>query len=119
MKISGHAVTVFPTELAKRQFERRVVLKQGVLDTSRLLTMRQLLDRCEHAARQQKLLSGRRPGEAEFSLRLEQAAGRAATHPPARLSIPARSALLQQLIESFAFLAGERTALQQDRKSVV
>lgn len=116
MKISNGVLTVFPTELAKRRFERNAVLKQGVIDTSRLLTVRKLLDICEHAARRQGLMKGRTPSEAEFILLLEKTAENvsfASGQPLARLSASARAGLLRQLIENFSFLATNRTALQK------
>jgi RecB family exonuclease len=115
MKISNGVLTVFPTELARRRFERSAVLEQGVLDASRLLTFRQLLDCCERAARRQNLLTGRVPGNAEESLLLEITAERvsfASGQPLARLSVSARAGLLRQLIETFAFLSADRAALQ-------
>jgi len=107
--ITSHVpLVVFPTELAKRRHERNAVLKSGVLDTSRLFTMKILMDVCERAARRAGLLKGRTPGAAELRLLLDEAAGPvrfAPSQPLARLSGAARSDLLKQLIETFAFLA--------------
>ncbi|QHI69664.1 PD-(D/E)XK nuclease family protein [Tichowtungia aerotolerans] len=116
MKISNGVQTVFPTELAKRRFERKVVQENGVLDTSCLLTFKQLLDLCEHAARRQNLLKGRSPGSAELALLLQrtaEAVSFAPEQPLARLSISARAGLLEKLVEKFAFLAHDRAALQR------
>jgi hypothetical protein len=115
MKMSNDALTIFPTELAKRRFERNAVLEWGVLDTSRLLTSKQLLDHCEHAARTQGILIGRSPGAAELALRLEQTTQKiqfAPGQPLAHLSPAALAALLRQLTEKFAFLADDCAALE-------
>ena len=115
MKMSNSALTIFPTELAKRRFERKTVLEYGVLETSRLLTFKQLLERCEHAARRQGLLKSRTPGGTELALRLEKTAEQiqfAPGQPLARLSAAARAGLLRQLIETFAFLADDCAALE-------
>ena len=116
MKMSDSTLTIFPTELAKRRFERSAVLKHSILETARLVTFRQLLDHCERAARSQGLLTGRTVGPAELALRAEQTAARislAPGQPLARLSSAARAALLLQLIDKFAFLADSATALEQ------
>jgi len=107
---------VFPTELAKRRHERKAVLKAGVLDTSRLFTMKKLMDTCECAARGAGLLNGRAPKPAELRLLLDEAAGAvrfAPNQPLAHLSIAARAGILDQVIETFAFLAeNQKTILE-------
>ncbi len=108
MKINHDPLTIFPTELAKRRAERKAVLEAGVLDTSRLFTMKKLMDTCECAARRAGLLNGRTPSTAELCLLLDEAAGAvcfAPNQPLARLSVAARAGILTQLIETFAFLA--------------
>ena len=106
-------LTVFPTEPAKRRFERRRVLETGVLDTSRLFTQKKLLERCERAARTGGLLQGSSPGKTGLLLLLEEAAESvefSPEQPLALLSPSARAALLEQVIESFAvFAANEDT----------
>lgn len=116
MKMTNCALTIFPTELAKRRFERTAVLEHGVLKTDRLVTFRQVFDRCELAARRQGFLQGRSAGTAELALRLEKAVDRvhvAPGHPLARLSPAARAGLLRQLNEKLAFLSGDVSALEQ------
>jgi len=108
MKMSDGVLTIFPTELAKRRVERHAVLTSGVLDTSRLFTMKKLMDTCEYAARRAGLLTGRTPGTAELRLLLDEAVGAIRFEPKqplAKLSTAARANLLQQIIETFAFLA--------------
>lgn len=114
MKMGDGVLTIYPTELAKRRAERQAVCEHGVLDTSRLFTMRKLMDACTRAARVQGFLSGREPGSAQTRLLLEQAAGDASfanDQPLKRLSVAARAGLLEQLIERFAFLAENHSAL--------
>ncbi len=108
MKMHKGALILFPTEPAKRRYELRTVFETGVLDTSRLLTQRRLLDRCERAARRAGLLSGRRPGFCEQQLLLEEAVqglSFAPEQPLNRLSPSARASLLERLIEKLAFTA--------------
>jgi RecB family exonuclease len=108
MNIGGESLTVFPTELAKRRTERRLVIEQGVLDSSRLFTQKKLLDLCEKSARRAGLLKGRSPGTAETRLLLEEAVGQvrfASGQPLARLSPSARADLLKKVIENFAVFA--------------
>ncbi len=108
MKMSDGVLTIFPTELAKRRHERQAVLEAGVLDTSRLFTMKKLMSICERTTRRAGFLNRRTPGEAELRLLLDKAAGAiqfAPNQPLARLSGGARADLLKQLIETFAFLA--------------
>jgi len=105
---------IFPTELAKRRTERRLVLEAGVLDASRLLTQKKLLALCEQAARRTGLLKGRSPNPTETRLLLEEAAEtvRFATGQPlARLSPAARAGVLQQAIEAFAVFAEKESTL--------
>ncbi len=51
-------LTVFVTELARRQFVRREVLANSFVDASRLLTMTRLREMCVQSARQAGLLRG-------------------------------------------------------------
>ncbi|MDD3276965.1 MAG: PD-(D/E)XK nuclease family protein, partial [Kiritimatiellales bacterium] len=114
MNMNGESLTVFPTELAKRRTERRLVLEQGVLDSSRLFTQKKLLDLCERAARRAGLMKGRSPGTAETRLLLEEAAEAvrfAPGQPLAPLSFAARADLLKQLIESLAVFAENESAI--------
>ncbi|MFA7256668.1 MAG: PD-(D/E)XK nuclease family protein [Kiritimatiellales bacterium] len=114
MNIGGEKLTVFPTELAKRRAERRLVLEQGVLDTSRLFTQKKLLDLCERAARRAGLLKGLSPNPAESRLLLEEAAGKvkfAPGQPLARLSPGALADLLKQAVENFAVFAENEAIL--------
>jgi RecB family exonuclease len=116
MKMGGDVLTVFPTELAKRRYERRRVLASGVLDTSRLFTQKKLLTLCERAARRAGLLNGRSPGQTELRLLLEEAAGNVAFapgQPLARLSPGALTGLLEQAIETFAVFAENEPILIQ------
>jgi RecB family exonuclease len=116
MKIGGEALTIFPTELAKRRTERHRVLEAGVLDSSRLFTQKKLMDLCERAARRTGLLKGRSPGPTEIRLRLEEAAGTvpfSPGQPLARLSPSALAGLLQQTIETFAVFAENEAALTE------
>ncbi|MBC8206525.1 MAG: PD-(D/E)XK nuclease family protein [Kiritimatiellales bacterium] len=116
MKMSNGALTIFPTELAKRRAERNAVLKAGAIDTSRLFTQKKLMDTCERAARRTGLLAGRAHGEAEMRLLLEQTAENVRftpRQPIARLSPAARADLLKQLIEKLAFLAEDSRAVTE------
>ncbi len=114
MKMSGEALTIFPTELAKRRTERRLVLETGALDTSRLFTQKKILVLCERAARRTGLLKGRSPSPTETRLLLEEAA-ETVRFPPgqplARLSPAARAGVLQQAIEAFAVFAEKESTL--------
>ncbi len=108
MNMNNNTRTIFPTELAKRRHERQTVLETGVLDTSRLFTMKKLMDLCERAARRAGLLSHRTPKPAELRLLLDEAVTSVAfakTQPLANLSPTALAGVLSQLIEAFAFLA--------------
>ena len=114
MKISDGVLTIFPTELAKRRAERKAVLEDGAVDTSRLFTQKMLMDSCERAARRAGLLTNRVPGVAEMRLLLEQTAGAAqfaSRQPLAGLSAAALADLLKQLIEKLAFLAEDGTTV--------
>jgi len=114
MKMGGEALTIFPTELAKRRYEHRHVLETGVLATARLLTQKRLLALCERAARRSGLLKGHAPGPAEMCLLLEEAAGNVSFvpgQPLARLSSAARVNLLKQIIEHFAVFAEEEKTI--------
>ncbi|MEI7851920.1 MAG: hypothetical protein WCH86_08815, partial [Kiritimatiellales bacterium] len=116
MKMSGEALTIFPTELAKRRAEHRLVLKAGALDTSRLFTQKKLLALCERAARRAGLLKDRSPGTAELRLLLEEAAETVRLSPGqplARLSPAARAGVLQQAIEAFSVFAENESILIQ------
>jgi RecB family exonuclease len=116
MKMSGEALMVFPTELAKRRYEFRRVLEVGVLDTSRLFTQKKLLALCERAARRTGLLKSRTPSPTETCLLLEEAAGKVAFatgQPLARLSLAARTELLKQTIETFAVFAENEPAITE------
>lgn len=110
MKMSDGVLTIFPTELAKRRFDRQAVLEAGVVDGSRLMTFTQLLGTCERAARRQNLLQGRLPGTAETRILLEKTVA-GISFPPGqplgRLSPAACAGLLSQLTEKLAFLAGD------------
>ncbi len=108
MKMSSEVLTVFPTELAKRRYERSRAGESGVLDTSRLFTQKKLLVLCERAARRAGFLTGRSAGPTETRLLLEEAAGNvmfAPGQPLAGLSPAARAGLLRQTIEAFAVFA--------------
>lgn len=114
MNIGGEKLTVFPTGMARRRFERSRVLEAGVLNTSRLTTLKGLTGLCLRAARRDGLLAGRSPGRAEMRLLLEEAAGAARFAPGgplSRLSLTARTSLLQRALDRFAFVAGEEPAL--------
>jgi len=114
MNMSGESLTVFPTELAKRRTERRLVLEQGILDSSRLFTQKKLMDLCERAARYTGLLKGRSPGAAETRLLLEEAVGAvrfAPGQPLAKLSAKALADLLKQTIETFAVFAENESVI--------
>ncbi|MGE4489688.1 MAG: PD-(D/E)XK nuclease family protein [Kiritimatiellales bacterium] len=116
MKISGEGLTVFPTELAKRRTERRLVLEQGVLDTSCFFTQKKLLDLCERAARRAGLLIGRSAGTTETRILLEEAAGTvrfAPGQPLAKLFVSARAKLLEQTIDTFAVFADSEAVIVQ------
>lgn len=116
MNISGRSLTVFPTELAKRRTERRLVLEQGVLDTSRLVTQKQLMDLCEKSARRAGLLKGRSSSEAELRLLLAEAADAvrfAPGQPLDRLSVSARAKLLERAIGNFAVFAENEAVIIQ------
>ncbi len=111
---SNTPLSIFPTELAKRRHERKTVLEAGVLDTSRLFTMKKLMDSCERAARRAGLLNRRTPSTAEHRLLLDEAIGAvrfAPNQPLENLSVVARATLLQQLIETFAFLAENQKSI--------
>jgi RecB family exonuclease len=114
MKMSGEALTIFPTELAKRRTERRLVLEAGVLDTSRLFTQKKLLALCERTARRAELLNGRSPNPTETRLLLEEAAETVRFtpgQPLTKLSPAARAKVLQQAIEAFAVFAENESAI--------
>jgi len=116
MKMSGDVLTVFPTELAKRRYERRCVLQSGILGTGKLFTQKKLLTLCERAARRTGQLNGRSPGRAETRLLLEEAAANAgfsSRQPLAKLSPAARARLLQQTIETFASFAENEATLTE------
>jgi hypothetical protein len=116
MKMSGEVLMVFPTELAKRRYERRRVLDAGVLDTSRLFTQKKLLALCERSARRAGLLKGRSPSPTETRLLIEEAAGNVAFttgQPLAHLSLAARTELLKQTIEAFAVFAENEPAITE------
>lgn len=114
--MSDGVLTIFPTELAKRRAEKRLVLNDGVLDTSRLTTQANLMKICEAAARRAGLLTGRTPGAAEQSLlfaRAAETACLASDQPLARLSAGAKADLLKQLIENVSFLAENESTLTE------
>jgi hypothetical protein len=116
MKMSGEALMIFPTELAKRRYERRCVSEHGVLDTSRLLTQKKLIALCERAARRAGLIKGRTPGPTETRLLLEEAARNvsfASGQPLASLSSAARAGLLRQTIETFAVFAENESGITE------
>jgi RecB family exonuclease len=116
MKMHGEVLTIFPTELAKRQAERRRVLEAGVLDTGRFFTQKRLLALCERSARRAGLLKGRSPGAAELKLLLEQVAGEmrfAPEQPLARLSPGALAGLLEQAVEYFSVFADNEAVIIQ------
>ncbi len=105
---------IFPTELAKRRYERRYVSNLGVLDTSRLFTQKKLLSLCERASRRAGLLKGRTPDPTETRLLLEEAVANvsfASGQPLANLSPTALARLLQQTIEAFAVFAENEPAI--------
>ena len=107
---------IFPTELAKRRYERRCVSEHGVLDTSRLLTQKKLIALCERAARRAGLIKGRTPGPTETRLLLEEAARNvsfASGQPLASLSSAARAGLLRQTIETFAVFAENESGITE------
>jgi len=107
---------IFPTELAKRRYERRHVSEPGVLDTSRLFTQKKLLALCERSARRAGTLKGRLPGQPETRLLLEEAAESvafASGQPLANLSSAARAELLRQTVESFAVFAENESAITE------
>jgi RecB family exonuclease len=114
--MSRDPISVFPTELAKRRYERLRVLESGVLDASRLFTQKRLLALCEQVARRAGLLKGCSPGPTELRLLLEEAAGNVAfapNQPLARLSPGALAGLLEQAIETFAVFAENEPILIQ------
>ena len=114
MKMTNRILTIFPTELAKRQFEQRHVLEHGVLDTSQLVTFKTLTLLCEKAAHREGILEGRAASPAALRLRLETTAKHVSfsDHQPlARLSTTARVDLLEQAIERFAVFAPEEETL--------
>jgi RecB family exonuclease len=114
--MSGEALMVFPTELAKRRYERRCVNEHGVLATSRLLTQKKLLILCERAARRAGLLKGRTLSPTETRLLLEEAAGNvifSPGQPLASLSSAARAGLLRQVIETFAVFAENESGITE------
>lgn len=116
MNTGGRRLIVFPTELAKRRTERRLVLEQGVLDTSRFFTQKKLFELCEKAARRTGLLTGRNPGTAELRMLFAQAAETvrfAPGQPLGRLSVGAWADLLKQAIETFAVFAESEAVLLQ------
>ena len=116
MKMSSEVLTVFPTELAKRRYERSRAGESGVLDTSRLFTQKKLLVLCERAARRAGFLTGRAAGPTETRLLLEEAAGNvtfAPGQPLAGLSPAARAGLLRQTIEAFAVFAENEPAITE------
>ena len=116
MKMDDGVLTIFPTELAKRRYERQAVLNTGVLDTSRLLTQKTLLTLCERAARRAGRLNGHAPCPVELRLLIEEAAGSvrfAPGQPLAGLSSAARAGLLHKLIEKLACFAENEGALLQ------
>jgi len=116
MKMSGDVLTVFPTELAKRRYERRRVLQSGILGTGKLFTQKKLLALCERAARRAGFLAGRSAGPTETRLLLEEAAANAgfsSRQPLAELSPAVRAKLLQQTIETFASFAEHEPALTE------
>jgi RecB family exonuclease len=116
MKMSGEALMISPTELAKRRYESRCVRDLGVLDTSRLFTQKKLLALCERTARRNGLLKGRVPGPTETRLLLEECAGNvsfASGQPLAKLSTAARAGLLRQTIELFAVFAENESGITE------
>ena len=105
---------IFPTELAKRRIERRLVLETGVLDASQLFTQKKLLGLCARAARCAGLLKGRSPDTTKTRLLLEEAAETvrfAPSQPLARLSPAARAGVLQQAIETFSVFSENESTL--------
>ncbi|MBI9019983.1 MAG: PD-(D/E)XK nuclease family protein, partial [Verrucomicrobia bacterium] len=116
MKMSDGVLTIFPTELAKRRHERRLVLDTGILDSSNLLTQARLMTLCERAARRAGLLTGRTPGAAEMLLLLDEAAGTvrfAPSQPLSGLSPAARARVLTRTLEQFAVFAEKEDAITQ------
>lgn len=116
MKMSGEALMVFPTELAKRRYESRRAAETGVLGTRRLSTQKRLLALCERAARRAGLLTGRIPGPADLLLLSEEAAGLvrfASGQPLGKLPRAARAGLLSRAVETFAGFAGNEPAVTE------
>jgi RecB family exonuclease len=112
--MSREPLTVFPTELAKRRTERRLVLEQGVLDTSGFFTLKKLTGRCEQAARSTGLPAGRIPNALETRLRAEHVAQSidfAPNQPLGSLSVPACAALLETAISAFSVFAENERAI--------
>ncbi len=107
-------LSVFPTELAKRHNEYRRVLRMGVLDVSRCLTQKKLMECCERAARRTGLLSGRTPSSAELRLlfnEVSEAVSFSPGQPLVKLSSVARVDLLQQTLETFAVFSEEEPVI--------
>jgi RecB family exonuclease len=114
MKINNGPLIIFPTELAKRQFERKEAICRGVLSTAALSTQARLREHLETAARQADLLMERAPGSVEYALLIDQAAETVQmprSQPLNALSLAARGTLLKQIIERFTFLAEHRDTL--------
>lgn len=112
MKIDNGALTIFPTELAKRRFEKMRAIEAGALSTSALLTGTKLMSLCERAARSTGLLQGRIPGPAETVLLRNEAAETArkqfaAGQPLSRLSSSALADVLRQTLDTLAVFASD------------
>ncbi|MFA5688877.1 MAG: PD-(D/E)XK nuclease family protein [Kiritimatiellales bacterium] len=104
------ALIVFPTELAKRQFECRRVCETGALDASRHFTRRKLEQLCIRAARRTGILHGKIPGDAELGFLYEEAAAGvsfAPQNPLAGISAGARRKILKKTVETFSGFAGD------------
>ena len=116
MKMTNNILTIFPTELAKRQTEQRRVLDSGILDTSRFITFKKLISLCERAARREGILEGRPLSPATLRLHLERTAEQVPfcdPQPLARLSINARVDLLERAIDRLAIFAPEEETIFQ------
>ncbi|MBM4152718.1 MAG: hypothetical protein FJ220_04245, partial [Kiritimatiellaceae bacterium] len=106
---------VFPTELAKRRTERRLVLESGALNTTTLFTQKRLVELCERAARRAGLLTGRIPDPTELYWLLDEAAGSvqfAPGQPLAGFSASAKANLLNQIIDSLAVFGEHEPAIR-------
>jgi len=107
MKMSVADLIVFPTQLAKRQYEHRALESAGALATARLFTQKQLLTECEKAARKAKLLTGEKPSPLRERLTAEKTVQHIRTgwmpnNPLAALSDGALARVLEKAVNRFS-----------------